>query len=173
MTKRLTPEEDARAIEGETNTGNVIAEYNTRGERVVCIDKRIHEMVIEREGERFLEVRFKRRESVQASANQGFTNGQSPVIGGWASAVGAGGVALGYPATAEKPCNCEICQRNRAINSQGSRPVEVSFRVEPANLKFAGSAQEEFFRSHASYVSSTEPGADCPCPACRRLFPNV
>ncbi len=67
-TKRLTPEEDAAGLRGIGYDDGVRGDVNCDGqgtkEIVIQIDKHQAEMEITREGERFLEVRFKRRESV-------------------------------------------------------------------------------------------------------------
>ncbi len=72
MTKRLTPEEDAKELYGNLTGGGIKGTERRGGfagetdEIVIQIDKRSHEMEITREGERFLEVRFKRREPTDA-----------------------------------------------------------------------------------------------------------
>jgi len=73
MTKRLTPEEDAKAIEGlEQNRrrhgARHFAEFDDfeDGDTIVQIDKSQRKFEIVAEGERFLEVRFKRREPADA-----------------------------------------------------------------------------------------------------------
>lgn len=77
MTKRLTPDEDKRFIEDlERVTGSGWRVHSAGpGEAVYQIDKSKHEMIIEREGERFLEVRFKRRKSVDAGKAVAFELG--------------------------------------------------------------------------------------------------
>ena len=102
MTKRLTPEEDAGAVGWLGNRGIITGDADGSSPWAQ-IDKQKYEIEFTREGERFLEVRFKRRESVTE------TRGGSPVSleGNW------GGIGGGIAQPAG--CSCEICQRNRAI----------------------------------------------------------
>lgn len=66
MTKRLTPEEDAKAVKEldfySGNEGKRAGDF--QGEHLVHIDKSKYEMEVVSEGERFLGIKFKRRESV-------------------------------------------------------------------------------------------------------------
>jgi len=76
MTKRLTPEEDAHALNeiGYGNTAGRSCGSDDNGSVVIQIDKSRQEFEITREGERFLEVRFKRRESADAITNPHLTD---------------------------------------------------------------------------------------------------
>ncbi len=64
MTKRLNSEEDAKALRDGPLGIQPLADWD--GPTIIRIDKNFTDMEITREGERFLEVRFKRRESVDA-----------------------------------------------------------------------------------------------------------
>ena len=84
MTKRLTPEEDAqliRCLDRGASRGRLVTNGGGRGDDDIhiCIDKDAQQMEITREGKRFLEVRFKRRESMDA----GSAYAESLVDGEW------------------------------------------------------------------------------------------
>ncbi len=92
MTKRLTPEEDAQAVRNIGPTGRIASGGPDAGG--FAIDKTKYDFEITREGERFIEVTYNKREEQAASASPGNPDPYMPSGRGSNAAVPWGGLSI-------------------------------------------------------------------------------